>query len=218
MKMKILISLVLFTGLLVGCITHIPSSTCGAFISPEQCEHSRNNYVAWVTQSCSDGGLVKEVENRLKINNPDALPGARLVCQLVAKGASPDDLFYINIASDKCSYIEKGKFDRGKVERFIQSILGWTTKVDDLSQETMEKNRSICNDFRNNRITARDVLYKEAKLFRDFEREGRSTLLTEMWHNLTWPFKAILGLLSIIATVIGILIGLKKLFGLKDSN
>lgn len=203
---KIIVGAVFLSFILVGC-GRIPTSTCGAFISPEECEKKRKMTKNWIEQSCRKGELVNEVSENIKRNAPENLPTARWVCRYAYSGGDSYEILYLYIANNKCTSIEEGRLDIGRGANFFEMF----TKLDDVTVEMSEGLRSLCNDFRSGRISGRDMLYNEAKLWRSYHREAMSTFGRGMLTILVWPIKSLVWLLGVIATVVGIIAAVQSI-------
>jgi hypothetical protein len=171
----------------------------------------RKIILEWIAQSCNEGKLVDNEANRLQTIDSAFVPGARIACQEAATGMNLDDVFYNRIADIECIRAEQKLWKNSRVNQFLKSTIGLATNIDEVADEMKEGLLFQCNEFRNGRISGRDTLYNQARIWREFQKEGMSTFWRDIWFSLTWPFKLIVGLLGILATVVGIIAGLKKI-------
>ena len=169
----------------------------------------------WIARSCSKGVLTDSKARQIEKDYPAELPRSRLACREAESGVDLDDVFYTRLADAKYIYVERGGFDDSQAKRIFEQTLGWMTSLDEVSAEWTEGQRSLCNDFRNGRMTGRDALFKEAALWREFERTSSSTAWQDLWATLTWPIKVLLALLVPLGTVVGIMVGLKSILDRK---
>ena len=173
----------------------------------------RGAFEDWIAGFCSKGVLNDSAARQIEKDDPTFLPGARLTCREAESGEDLDDVFYTRLADTKCVYVERGGFDDNQASHFFERYFGWMTKLDEVAAEWTEGQQSLCNDFRNGRMTGRDALFKEAALWREFQRKSSSTAWQELWEKLTWPFKVLLWLLVPLGTVVAIIVGLKTIHG-----
>lgn len=206
-NMTKLIGVIASSVLLLSC-TRIPTSTCGAKITPQQCSEQQDKFAEIIAKLCASGKIAKSYEEKIDPNKADILLS---YCQRADNGMSSNDIFYDEKADFKCGEVERGLLDESLFEYNHFLLFGWATKTDDLILEAKEEIKAQCNDYRNKRISSRDLLYNEAQAIRRLHHELPSTILSEWWSFTIWPFKAMLALLGIAATIIGIISGIKKL-------
>jgi hypothetical protein len=194
---------------LIGCI-RFPTSTCGA-MPPEQCQDAKRSFSGWIARSCREGELIDSAARKLQASELDFQRAARTACQDVASGKDVDDLFYNFIADMTCLEVEQKVWDTNMLEDIFVISFGWATSMDEVVDEMKEERSFVCNEFRSGRITGRDAMSKEAAIWREFHRTGQSTIWDDMWAFLTWNAKILVGIISVIATVLGIVLSVKKI-------
>lgn len=184
---------------LYGCTPNIPTSNCGPYVTVEKCEKLRIYITTTlIDKSCINGNLVENEEKDLIDNYPQHLQKVRKICLDVALGVEPDDIFYDIVADNKCFSIEGSDFNSGEMNLLKFNAIKMTV-MDKINEEFLFQ----CNEFRNNRISSRDLLYKHSQIIR------RHSKL-----NPFAPFRFLLEfewLLGIAAAIIGILVGWKTL-------
>ena len=200
----------LFVGIFSGC-KPIPSSTCGAWIPHERCDREREIARNFVANSCSEGVLTEKAALHIEKNVPTQLSKARLTCKLAGSGMESDNVLYRVLAGEKCELIEQGLFEQGQAAYLFNVTFGWATSIDELIGKTEEDLRFNCNEFMSGRRLGRDMLYEEARIIRSLDDEVIKTWWKDIWASLKWPVTVLLGLLGVVATVVGIIAKLKSI-------